>query len=186
MTHEREDPDGADDRPQGSPDGAAPEEMCADPAEVEQLADRILGGLGLDIKTSARDAGEAIEADLDGPDRDYLLERKGEALNALQYLLNRIIYRGRRGRKIHIDCGGYRRVREDEIVQIAHRTAETVLAQGEESMLSPLNPYERRLVHLALKDVEGVETRSVGDGFMKRVAIFPTGSPGPDRSRAGS
>jgi spoIIIJ-associated protein len=164
----------------GAETGAGPtEEPCADPAVVERLAERILTGLGLDVRVAVRDAGATLEADVNGADRDYLLDRRGEALNALQYLLNRIVYRGQRGKKIHVDCGGFRKVREDEIAEIARRTAERVLERGEGSKMSPLNPYERRLVHLALKDVAGVETRSVGDGFMKRVAIFPAGTPGP-------
>ena len=54
-------------------------------------------------------------------------------------------------------------------------------AKGEESVLTPLNPYERRLVHIALRDIEGVETMSLGDGFLKRVAIVPRKKSGPDR-----
>jgi spoIIIJ-associated protein len=145
----------------------------ARPEEVETLARRILEGLGFEVKVAARDAEATIEVDIAGPDRDFLLDHKAEALNALQYLLNRIIYRGRTGKKIHLDSGGYRRDREEEIVEIARRTAEQVKSRGEESLLSPLNPYERRLVHLALAEIEGVGTRSLGDGFLKRIAIFP-------------
>lgn len=156
---------------------------AADPAEVEVLARKILGGLDLDLVVAARDAGSTIELDISGPDRDFLLDRKGEALNALQYLLNRVVYRGRVGKKIHLDSEGYRRLREDEIVEVARRTAEQVRSRGEESLLSPLNPYERRLVHLALAEIDGIGTRSVGDGFLKRIAIFPTGKPGPGAGR---
>ena len=169
---------------EGEPDDAAGgEARAAEPAEVEDLARKILGGLGLELVVAARDAGETIELDISGGDREFLLDRKGEALNALQYLLNRVVYRGRAGKKIHLDSEGYRRLREDEIVEIARRTAEQVRARGEESLLSPLNPYERRLVHLALAEIDGVATRSVGDGFLKRIAIFPTGKPGPGAGR---
>ena len=151
-------------------EGHAP---AADATEVERLAERIVRGLGLDVRASARDEQETIRVDLAGADRDYLLSRKGEGLSAVQYFLNRIIYRGRKGKKIQVDCGGFRKLREEEIVEIALRTAEKVKACGEESLLSPLNPYERRLVHLALAEIGGVETRSVGDGFLKRIAILP-------------
>jgi len=154
---------------------------AADPADVASLADRVLRGLGLDVSCSARDEEQTIEVDIEGPDRELLLDRKGEALNSVQYLLNRILYRGRKGKRIHVDCEGFRKVREDEIVEIAMLAAEKVKARGEESVLSPLNPYERRLVHLALRDVEGVETRSLGDGFLKRVAIVPVKRGGPGR-----
>jgi spoIIIJ-associated protein len=173
---------------EGAPGGGGSEddgpEITADPDEVVRLTDRILGGLGLDIKAKAATSEATIEVNLTGTDREYLLDRRGEALNALQYLLNRIIYRGRKGKRIHVDSDGFRSVREDEIVDIARRAAEKVIEQGEESVLSPLNPYERRLVHLALRDVEGVETQSLGDGFLKRIAIIPRKS-GPNEDRRG-
>ena len=151
----------------------------ADPAEVKALAERMLQGLGLELTASAKDADATIDVNVTGPDRELLLARKGEALSAVQYLLNRIIYRGRQGKKIHVDSDGFRKEREDEIVEIALRTAEKVKAKGEESLLSPLNPYERRLVHLALAGIEGIETRSHGDGFLKKVAIIPVTRRGP-------
>ncbi len=170
---------GADSEEPVEASGAVDE--AADPQDVARLADRMLQGLGLELTASARDAGETIEVDLSGPDRDSLLDRRGEALNSVQYLLNRILYRGRAGKRIHVDSEGFRKIREDEIVEIAVLTAEKVKAKGEESVLSPLNPYERRLVHIALRDIEGVETMSLGDGFLKRVAIVPRKKSGPDR-----
>ena len=59
-----------------------------------------------------------------------------------------------------------------------------VKACGEESLLSPLNPYERRLVHLALAEIGGIETRSVGDGFLKRIAIVPAAKSSPDQDES--
>ena len=156
-------------------EGQAPR---AEAGDVERLAGRILGGLGLDVRVKVADTEEAIQVDLTGNDREYLLSRKGEGLSALQYLLNRIIYRGRRGKRIQVDCDGFRKLREEEIVEIAVRSAEKAKARGEECLLNPLNPYERRLVHLALAEIGGVETRSVGDGFLKRIAIVPLAKAG--------
>jgi spoIIIJ-associated protein len=170
-----------DDLTDDSSDQAEDPALRADAADVERLAARILVGLGLDVRAKATDTEAAIQVDLTGPDREYLLSRRGEGLGALQYLLNRIIYRGRRGRKIQVDCDGFRKLREDEIVEIALRSAEKAKARGEECLLSPLNPYERRLVHLALAEIGGVETRSVGNGFLKRIAIVPLAKSGAPR-----
>jgi spoIIIJ-associated protein len=167
--------DAAGDPPREPVEQAPP----ADPRDVETLANELLHGLGLDLEARARDAETTIEIDLSGSDRDLMLDHRGEALNALQYLLNRVVYRGRIGKKIHLDSQGYRQSREDEIVEVARRTAEGVLARGQESLLSPLNPYERRLVHIALGEMEGIGTRSVGDGFLKRIAVFRTTARGP-------
>src|SRR6266704_6672339 len=163
------------DEPPGEDAGLAP---AATTDEVERLTDRILGGLGLDVRAKATDTETAVLVDLTGSDREYLLSRKGEGLSALQYLLNRIIYKGRKGKKIQVDCGGFRKLREDEIVEIAVRSAEKAKARGEECLLNPMNPYERRLVHLALAEIGGVETRSVGDGFLKRIAVVPVAGTG--------
>jgi spoIIIJ-associated protein len=162
------------------------EAVAADPVAVRELAERLLRGLGLDVQVEARDAGATIEVEITGPDHDYLLGQQGEALNATQYLLNRILYRGRRGKKIHVDAGGFRKLREDEVVEIALRTAEKAKARGEECLLSPLNPYERRLVHLALGEIDGIETRSIGDGFLKRVAIIPSSKRDSEPERGGA
>src|SRR3989442_2410454 len=143
----------------GEDAGSAP---AATTGEVERLTDRILGGLGLDVRAKVTDTETAVLVDLTGSDRDYLLSRKGEGLGALQYLLNRIIYKGRKGKKIQVDCDGFRKLREDEIVEIALRSAEKSKARGEECLLSPLNPYERCLGHLALARLGGVENRRVG------------------------
>jgi spoIIIJ-associated protein len=176
--------DGEDDPgPEGS--DAAPPAAPADPADVQRLAERLLLGLGLEVTAEARDAGDTIEVNISGPDRDYLLSRKGEPLSAVRYLLNRIVYRGRQGKKIHIDSDGFRKLREDEIVEIAVRAAEKVREKGEEVVLSPLNSYERRLVHLALAEIEGVATKSLGDGFLKKVSIIPVKrgpGAGPDHA----
>jgi spoIIIJ-associated protein len=157
----------------------------ADPADVETLADRILRGLGLELKATVKDAGLTIEADISGPDHEYLLDRRGEGLNALQYLLNRIIYRGHRGKRIHVDSNGFRRLREEEVVEIARRAAEKAKASGEEVLLSPLNPYERRLVHLALAEIGGVLTQSRGEGFLKRIAVRHSGNAAPGQGENG-
>jgi len=157
-----------------SPEQAHPLPAAA-PAEVESLAARIVRGLGLDITARVEENEQTIEVDLSGPDAGYLLERRGEPLNALQYLLNRILYRGQKGKKIHVDSEGFRRLREEEIVEIALLTAQKVKESNKETRLSPLNPYERRLVHLALGEVDGIESHSEGGGFLKRIVIAPAG-----------
>jgi spoIIIJ-associated protein len=168
-----------DESREGASEDERDEVPPADPSEVERLTERILGGLGLDIKARADRTEASILVDLSGDDREFLLSRKGEGLSALQYLLNRIIYRGRKGKKIQVDCGGFRKAREDEIIEIARHSAAKAKASGEECVLSPLNPYERRLVHMALAEIGGVATHSVGDGFLKKITIVPV--PAADR-----
>lgn len=116
---------------------------------------------------------EKIRVDLDGPDRELLLERRGEALQALQVLLGRVAAQGGSSKLVFVDCSDFRRNREEELVEIAHLVAEKVKRLGEPQSLSPMNPYERRLIHLTLKDDPDLETRSDGEGFLKIITIYP-------------
>ncbi|HET9481347.1 MAG TPA: R3H domain-containing nucleic acid-binding protein, partial [Candidatus Polarisedimenticolia bacterium] len=102
------------------------------------------------------------------------LERKGSVLEAFQLLLSKVV-ESRHGleKRLVLDCDGYRRGRDKDLVEAALRAAETVRRSGEPMELDPMNPYERRLVHLALAEEKGVATESQGDGFLKRILITP-------------
>ncbi len=109
---------------------------------------------------------------IDGPDRNLLLAKKGSVLSAIQYLVNKIFMnRSERPQKIFVDSNGYRVAREEELSEIAQMSADKVRASGREYVLNPMDPYERRLIHIALKDDDEVTTISRGEGFIKRVAI---------------
>lgn len=111
---------------------------------------------------------------IDGPDRGLLLTRKGEPLTALQYLVNKIFMSsGDMPQQIYIDSLGYRIARDEELREIALSSAEKVRKSNKEYLLSPMNPYERRQIHLALKEDEEVGTISMGEGYIKRVSIMP-------------
>jgi spoIIIJ-associated protein len=126
-----------------------------------------------EIEFRVSESPEQIRIDLDGRDRDLFLSRRGEGLNALQVVLGRIASQVDSTREVFLDCGDFRKGREEELTEIAHLTAEKVKKMGEPQSLSPMNPYDRRLVHLALKDDPAVETRSDGEGFLKSVTIYP-------------
>lgn len=112
---------------------------------------------------------------VDGPDRNILLNRKGEALVAIQYLVNKIFMgRDDAQQPVYIDSMGYRIARDEELQEIAMSSAEKVRRSGKEYSLSPMNPYERRQIHVTLKDEEGVSTVSRGNGYIKRVSIVPS------------
>ena len=122
---------------------------------------------------------EEIVADLDGRDKDFLLERGAEALKALEHLA----YRALRlepafHEKIHLDCGGYRALRFEELRMTARVAAERVQASKQPFRLNPMSSRERRIVHMALKEVPGVRTESVGVGEERQVVILPAAAGG--------
>jgi spoIIIJ-associated protein len=118
--------------------------------------------------------GAEVLADLDGRDKEILLERGAEVLKAFEHLAFRAlrlepIYH----EKIHIDCGGYRAMRFEELRLTARVAAERVQASRQPFRLNPMSSRERRIVHLALKDMAGVRTESIGVGEERQVVIHP-------------
>ena len=118
-----------------------------------------------------------VRVDMSGEDSDCFLQRKAEALNALQHLLRKCMERpGDAGElPIVLDSHGYRRMREHELREMARIGSEQARTLGTELTLGPMNPYERRIIHLACQEGGGVVTKSIGDGFHKRVVISPAG-----------
>ena len=141
---------------------------------VEGLVADFLKGLQLDLEYKVWTEDDRLRVNLFGPDRDYLLDSQGEVLSAIQFLLSRMTRRRFQDSiRIHVDSEGFRIRREEEIVQMARKVAERVRRDREGERLPPLNPYERRLVHMAVREIPGVSTRSLGEGFMKRVSVRP-------------
>ena len=108
-------------------------------------------------------------------DGNFLVGKDGERLLALQYILDLAIAKKFKQKiKVLLDINGFREKRKRLIAKSAKRLADVVRKTGKSQKLGPLNPYERRIVHMTLKDEEGVETRSEGEGHMKDVLILPT------------
>ena len=149
--------------------------------DLREFLEKIIRAAGfqltVSVKPVAPDSGSDAEviADLDGRDKELLLEHSAEVLKALEHLAFRAlrldpIYH----EKIHLDCGGYRALRFEELRMTARVAAERVQSSKQPFRLNPMSSRERRIVHLALKDVPGVRTESVGMGEHRQVVIHPT------------
>lgn len=147
-------------------------------AETRERAARllreILEHMGVDAEVSAFDDGEKIILDAHGGESGLVIGKKGATLDALQYLVNRLVSkRPQEGPLIVVDAEGYRGRREDSLVDMAQRLAEKVVATGRPVPVEPMGAHDRRIVHMALVDHEGVTTESEGEGSARRVVIFP-------------
>jgi spoIIIJ-associated protein len=129
------------------------------PVEADIQSDQIDGKLSLTIV---------------GDRSGLLIGRKGKTLDALQYVVTKIVNKAL-DKKIHlvIDSENYRKRRTDSITQLALRMGEKAKRIKKPVTTNPLNPHDRRLVHLALKEDGDLETRSRGDGLLKKVVILP-------------
>ncbi len=103
----------------------------------------------------------------EGKDKYLLLRKDGSLLLALQHVLNKIS-----PQKVQTDCDFYRKRKERELRQFAQQKARQVHETGKNEILDLMNPYERRIVHIAVNQFPGIMTESMGEGFLKRVKIF--------------
>jgi spoIIIJ-associated protein len=134
--------------------------------------------------TGSSEQGEAeVLADLDGKDKEILLARNGEVLKAMEHLAFRALgLEPAFHDKIHLDSGGYRAMRFEELKMTARVAAERVQTSKQPFQLNPMSSRERRIVHLALKDMPGVRTESIGMGEERQVVIHAVKSdPAPGK-----
>ena len=141
-------------------------------AAVESTLAELLSVAGFLLETRRKTSPDEMVIELIGDDVEPLLANKGEGLNGLEILTGRIASR-RLGRPVYprIDAEGFRAHQRESLEELAHRSADEVKRTRRPTLLPPLSPGERRLVHLALAEDPEVETESEGDGFLKRVAV---------------
>lgn len=137
----------------------------------------ILEGMGFtEVIVLAREAEEDIYFEITcGEDNGNIIGRRGETLDALQYLTRLFVNKSGNNKRVSLNVGDYRKRREETLRALAKRQANRVLKYGRSTALEPMNPYERRIIHTAIQEVEGVTSHSVGDGDRRRVVITPEG-----------
>jgi len=153
-------------------------EVTATQEDADQIAsiiDGLMETADLDATTKVTEVnGRYVNLEIDGKDVGYLVGRRGEVLNALQYLANVIASRKLQpGVRIVLEGDNYRKRREDALTDLATKIAEEVSARGEEAVLDALPAFERRIVHQALVEFDGVTTYSEGEEPNRRVVIAP-------------
>ena len=142
--------------------------------ELRELTETFLRAMKLSLEMEVSEQDDSYRIDLRGADSYLLQERQGNVLEALQILLGKVA-ETRLGldKRVVVDCEGFRQGRDQELIDLALSAADKVRRSGQPVELAPMNPYERRLVHLAIADEAGVATESQGDGFLKRILITP-------------
>jgi spoIIIJ-associated protein len=143
-------------------------------SDVRELLMRITGAIGVDARLDVREDDESLVATCTAADAGLLIGRHGQTIDAIQYLLNAISYRrGEERKEVVVDAAGYRERRRATLESLALRTAEQVRSSGEPAELEPMTAVERKVVHLVLKEREGVETRSDGTEPNRYVVVIP-------------
>lgn len=148
--------------------------MTATPVkdQIVEFVATVAGAMGLHVTVTGTEAGEGVRVDIEGEGSEAFLFQRGDALRALQTIVNTAFRRqlGEDGRVL-VDCQGFRRDKDAELRQTAKYLAEKVLQNGTAQEMGPLNSYERRIVHLAVAEIQGVSSESIGDASVKKVII---------------
>ena len=129
--------------------------------------------MGVDVTIDmGTDAEGNVFGYINGDTLGILIGRRGETLDAVQYLTSLKVNRGREGYiRVTLDTENYRAKREDTLIRLANRMANRALRTGRKVSLEPMNPYERRIIHYALQQTEGVDTHSEGEEPNRHVVI---------------
>ena len=129
--------------------------------------------MGVDVTIDmGTDADGNVYGYINGDTLGILIGRRGETLDAVQYLTSLKVNRGREGYiRVTLDTENYRAKREDTLIRLANRMANRALRTGRKVSLEPMNPYERRIIHYALQQTEGVDTHSEGEEPNRHVVI---------------
>jgi spoIIIJ-associated protein len=128
--------------------------------------DKLLSLYPLDLEYHLREKSDILFFIFNGSDKHLLLRKDGALLLAFQHILNKMS-----SKKVQTDCDFYRKRKERELKEYAQKIAKQVHETGKNEILDYMNPYERRIIHLAANQIPGITTESIDDGFLKRVKI---------------
>ena len=149
----------------------APEDLIL---AVDEFATALVDAMGIDATVDAHDAGDAIAVDVITKETGLFIGQKGETIDAIQYLLNVVVYKNRPfAKRIIVDSEGYRQRRIEAIQGMAHRTARRAVRERRPLSLPPMSAAERRVVHLFLQENPKVTTSSEGKDDARKVVVNP-------------
>ncbi len=132
----------------------------------------ILNAMGLEEEIEMVMDGDTLTVKLSAENIGILIGRRGETLDALQYLLGLVVNKtSDKFIRVTLDVGNYREKREETLVKLAKRLADKVSKTRKNMTLEPMNPYERRIIHATLQNYKSVETYSIGDEPNRKVVI---------------
>jgi spoIIIJ-associated protein len=139
--------------------------------QVTEFVTTLVKQMGLALEAKVETTGDGTRINLEGEGGEALLARRGEGLQALQHIVDSAFRKQLGDQRLLIDCMDFRRGKDNELKQMAKFLANKAKTSGVEQSIGPLNAYERRLVHLAVAEIPGVTSESIGDAAVKTVTI---------------
>jgi len=142
---------------------------------AKQRLEALVSFFGANVDVEAEQTDDGIELDIAGSATSpRLIGHRGETLRAIEYLMNQMIKRiDAEAPRVLVDVAGYKQARKESLQEMARELAERVKESGEEEELKPMNPAERRIVHMTLREIDGVESESRGVDRERRIVVKP-------------
>lgn len=140
-------------------------------ARMAEFIESVTTAMGLSLKVNVEPMEDGTRLTVNGDGCDLFVQRKGAALDALQHIVNAVFRREHPSRHIVVDCLDYRKGKDEELRETAKCLAVKARETGLPQEIGPLNPYARRIVHLAIAQDPTAASESIGDAFMKTVVI---------------
>jgi spoIIIJ-associated protein len=139
---------------------------------IVEFVTAVTTAMGLSLKAAVTETPEVLRVNLTGEGAEWLVRRRGETLNALQHIVS-TVFRDTvpEEQRIVVDCLGFRQDKDAELRKMAQFLAEKAVLSGAPQEMGPLNPYERRIVHMAVAERGDATSESIGDAFVKTVII---------------
>jgi spoIIIJ-associated protein len=156
-------------------EGQQPYSFPEDPVEIgRHVLQRIIDAITTDAKISVEQDPERIFFNVNGGNAGLLIGKQGQTLDAIQSIVEKVINKHKENRtRVLVDIEGYLETRKQNLEKLAMRLAEKSKRTGKPMSLGQMNAYDRRIVHIALKDNPDVQTRSRGEGPLRKLVIFP-------------
>jgi len=139
---------------------------------AKEFLEKTFAEMKIEVTVAVETSEDTVFVDVEGKDTGTVIGKRGQTLDAIQYLTSLVVNKGEEEYiRVIVDAEGYRAKREATLEKLAQRLAEKVLKTGRPARLEPMNPYERKVIHSALQGVEGLNTRSEGDEPYRKVVI---------------
>jgi len=174
------------DEAQASPEEAqvAPEEVAA---AAKVVLEKIVSFIVEDVTITADTNTNGVRLTVHGGNTALLIGKHGRTLDALQYLVQKAVQNKQRtNSRVTVDVEGYRERRKESLTQLALRLGEKVKRSGKPATINPMNAYDRRIVHVALKDDTKIRTQSMGSGALRKLVIYPQKKRAKEAQGAGN
>lgn len=155
-----------------------PETEASQPEEVAERAKAVLetmiSYIVEDAVVTVKHTSDRVQLAIDGGNSALLIGKHGRTLDALQYIVQKSVHKQDASKvRVTVDIEGYRERRKTWLTQLALRLGEKVKRSGKPATINPMNAYDRRIVHVALKEDTKVRTQSMGSGALRKLVIFP-------------